>query len=115
MNNKLLFFSLAITTASLITASVSNKDQSETDYALARVERMTGKYIFLNAEPVADYEIAFTVKVTVWDSSQIAGLDKVSDMILTKALKTAEKEGKEFDALIIKSGQREDLAIKFKK
>ncbi len=86
------------------------------DYSLARVERTSGKYIFLNAEPVSDYEIVFPVEIKViWDNSQISGLDKITNLVLTKALKISEKEGKEFDALIIKSGQKQDLAIKFKK
>lgn len=85
------------------------------DNSLARVERTSGKYIFLNAEPVSDYEIVFPVEIkVVWDNSQINSLDKISNLVLSKALKTAEKEGKEFDALIIKSGQKQDLAIKFK-
>jgi len=84
------------------------------DNSLARTERVSGKYIFLNAEPVAEYDIAFLVAVTVIDPAQVSSLDKISNVVLKKAFKIAEKEGKDFDALIIKSGQKQDLAIKFK-
>lgn len=95
---------------------VTEDKQETTDLALARVDKISGKYIFLNAEPVAEYEVAFMVEIKViWDNSQMNSLDKIANLVLNKAFKTAEKEGKEFDGLIIKSGQKQDLAIRFKK
>jgi hypothetical protein len=94
---------------------VTEDKQETTDLALAKVDKISGKYIFLNAEPVAEYDVAFMVEIkVVWDNSQINSLDKITNLVLNKAFKTAEKEDKEFDALIIKSGQKQDLAIKFK-
>ena len=116
MKNFISIFSILLATMGPILGVILSQENQPDDLALARVERISGKYIFLNSEPVAEYDIAFMVEIKViWDNSQINSLDKISNLVLNKALKTAEKEGKDFDALIIKSGQKQDLAIKFKK
>lgn len=88
-----------------------NQSGMDPDKGLARVEKKSGKYVFLECEPVTEYDVAFDVKAAV------AGAEVPADfveVVLKKALKTGEKEHKDFDGVVIKSGQRSDIAIKFK-
>ncbi len=78
---------------------------------IAKVQRMSGKLVFINAEPVQEYEVAFEIKILA------SGFDSPNDMsnkVVKKALKISEQENKEFDGVIIGSG-RVDVAIKFRK
>lgn len=77
------------------------------DYSLGRVEKIQGKYVFLHSEPVQEYEVVFRVKTINWDCT--------TGTVVDKAIKISEKEGKEFDAVLVKFTQSGDVAIKFKK
>lgn len=112
MKKHLTGFMLGIAVMGLLAMNTSTQDK---DYSLGRVERKSGKFIFLNCEPINNYDVAFLVEIKfVWSESQINTMDKMTNTILNKAFKISEKENKEFDALIINSGQNKDLAIKFK-
>ncbi len=81
------------------------------DYSLAKVSKVSGKYIFMESEPMQEYEIVYELKCFV------GGFNSPNDIVeyVDKLAKKQEKNiGKEYDALIIGSGKY-DLAIKFKK
>jgi hypothetical protein len=84
--------------------------QNEFDASLAQVNKVSGKYIFLNCEPVNEYEVVYEVKAFALSFS---GIDDITDIVLKKAFKMKKKEGKDFDALIIGSSKF-DLAVNFK-
>lgn len=84
------------------------------DLSLAKVNKKSGKYIFLNCEPVHEYEVVYNIEIKfVISSSQMDTTDEIADMVLKRAFKMQKKEGKEFDAIIVGT-QKVDLAIKFK-
>lgn len=106
MRENVTFFLAGLLTTALLAAKVEPADKS-----LARVEKKTGKLVFMECEPVAEYEVAFRFSIP------LAGVEQLSDFperSIKKATKISEKEHKDFDAIVIKSGQREDIAIKFK-
>lgn len=82
-----------------------------TDRSLCRAVKMSGKYVFMNSEPINDYEVVYYVKL----SGLVSGGSptEIASLVLTKALKMEKEEGKPFDAVIIGS-TKYDLAIKFK-
>ena len=58
---KILFTALAsfILIAIFAFKSETKANQTEKDYSLARVSKVSGKYIFLNCEPIQDYEVVY--------------------------------------------------------
>jgi len=87
--------------------------QNNFDASLAKVNKVSGKYIFLNCEPVNEYEVVYEVKAVPLTTGQVSTLDKISNFVLKKAFKMKKKEGEDFDALIIGTSKF-DLAIRFK-
>ncbi|MBC8265584.1 MAG: hypothetical protein H8E84_01325 [Flavobacteriales bacterium] len=89
---------------------------SAQDISLARAEKVSGKYVFMNSEPIEEYETVFFVDIKfVWSNKQLNTPDKVASMIMKKALKISKKKNLEFDAIMINGRQAQDVAIKFKK
>lgn len=86
--------------------------QTNIDKSLARVQKVSGKYVFLNCEPLNEYEVIYEVKAVPLSTSSVSSTDKISNFVLNKALKMKKKQGKDFDALIIGTSKF-DLAIKF--
>jgi hypothetical protein len=76
------------------------------------VNSYAGKYVFWNHEPVEEYEVVFPFS---WNFD-IIGLHASQSLQSEEALKNAfmTAMGKDFDAVIIVNGTRNDLAIKFK-
>lgn len=85
---------------------------------LARVNRINGKEVYFMNEPLNAYEIVFDIGTSAKAASLLtAGLvnegvsDKASQFV-KRAIKEAEDEHYEFDAIIYSSGKRV-VAIKF--
>lgn len=77
-----------------------------TDNAIARVSKINGKYVFMECEPVNDYEIV---------ENLIKAKAKTRQEYIDKLIKTAykkEKKGKVFDGIIFGS-TKYDNSIKF--
>jgi len=89
----------------------SSINKQEKDLSLARVQKMSGKYVFLSCEPVNDYDIAFEIKG--FTIGQFASPDEIANFVIKNALRVVKKENKEFDGVVIGSG-KVDIAITFK-
>lgn len=59
-------------------------DQRKDDFALARVNKVLGLYVFTDCEPINEYEVLDRVKATIGWSSQYQG---VRDKLIKKAMK----------------------------
>lgn len=79
----------------------------EKDNAIARVSKINGKYVFIECEPVNEYEIVSNIKVSYGNTRQ-----QTIDKILKKAFKE-EKKGESFDGILFGS-TKYDNSIKFK-
>jgi hypothetical protein len=86
----------------------------EKDNALSRVQKMSGKHVFMYSEPINEYDVAFEVKSPgiAWSSPE-ATPDGIANFVIKKAMKISKEQNKEFDGVIIGSGKI-DIAIKFK-
>lgn len=112
MKKHLLSFAAGLLVAASLAFTAKTLHFDPADKGLARVEKKTGKYIFLECEPVQEYDVAFEIKVTLFAVPE--NVQAWVEPVLKKALKISEKEHKEFDAIVMKTGQRSDIAIKFK-
>lgn len=83
--------------------------QKEKDYSLARVTKVTGKFVFMRCEPINNYDVVFDVNP--WGSAK--NPEEIANLIVTDALKVGKKKGLDFDAVVIGSTKK-DIAIKFK-
>jgi hypothetical protein len=74
------------------------------------VNSYAGKYVFWNHEPIEEYEVVFPFS---WNFD-IIGLHASQSLQSEEALKNAfmSSMGKDFDAIIVLNGTRNDLAIK---
>lgn len=88
------------------------KSTEEKDRSLAKAQRVQGKYIFLYSEPANEYDVAFNFS-TAWTMASSSKIDAQVAACVGKAFKQAEKENKEFDAIILGAEDRQ-TAIKFK-
>ncbi|MFD2937711.1 hypothetical protein [Spirosoma flavum] len=113
MKKSITFFVAGLLITGLFAFSTTTYQRSfdQTDKGLVRVEKKSGKYVFLECEPVGDYEIAFNFVTRVSNVSQPGDFTFAA---IEKAIKIGERKKKEFDGIIIKTGAREDIAIKFK-
>lgn len=78
------------------------------DKHLAKATDVRGKPVFVNSTPVVPYDVAFEIKIKVGGFSCPSVLD-----IANALVKSADKEGLPYDAIIMGSGKT-DLAIRFK-
>lgn len=108
MKNTLIFSSGVL--LSLMFA-FSTKSSDAKDYSMGRVTRMSGKYIFINCEPVNDYEVVYEVKTVLLGG--VTSTNAMVDAVMVNAKKMEKKDPKPYDALIIGSNKY-DLAVKFK-
>lgn len=74
-----------------------------------QVQKITGKYVFIYAEPTQPYDVVFEVKSVMVPLMSCPSISDMAAAVVKKAL----KEDKEFDAVVIGAGKR-DIAIKFK-
>ena len=98
---------------SLVLFSILSFCQTKIDKSLARVQKVSGKYVFLNCEPINEYEVVYEVKAVPLSANSVSSTYKISNFVLNKAFKMEKKQGKDFDAVIIGTSKY-DLAIKFK-
>lgn len=100
-------------------AALSFSNIQDDKKGVARVNRINGKEVYFMNEPLCPYEVVFDVGTSAKFASLLtAGLvnegvsDKASQFV-KRAMKEAEDEGYEFDAIIYSSGKRV-IAINFK-
>lgn len=99
----------------IITRSNSKRDlaikfaSSKKDNSIARISPVNGKYIFIECDPLSEYDVVSNIKV-----SPGANRQKTIDKILNKAFKEEEKESKSFDGILFGSTTY-NSSIKFKK
>ena len=82
--------------------------QQEKDYSLSRTQKISGKLVFMNAEPLQEYEVLFYVKPFYMGSPETP--HELAEPVVKKAL----NEKQDFDAIIMNVGKKH-IAIKFKK
>ncbi|MFL5765762.1 MAG: hypothetical protein ACJ77K_17580 [Bacteroidia bacterium] len=87
----------------------SDTGKIENDPSLARVSKVSGKWVFMRCEPIQDYDVVFDV--APWGSGKTP--EDIANLIVTDALKVGKKKKLDFDAVVIGSTKR-DIAIKFK-
>ena len=98
----------------IITLLMAFNYSQEKDNSLGRVQKMSGKYVFMYCEPTNDYDIAFEIKSpgVVW-SPPSATPDGIANFVMKNAIKISKNDNKDFDGVIIGSGKF-DIAVKFK-
>ena len=100
--------------ALILVLLISFNSFSQKDNSLAKVQKLSGRYVFINCEPVSEYEVAFEFKAFALNTGNIAGPTKLASFCMSKAIKESKKlGGKEFDAIVV-GQQKYDIAIKFK-
>ncbi|HLO59231.1 MAG TPA: hypothetical protein VK179_10845 [Bacteroidales bacterium] len=100
-----------ISTILILSATVDSMNHQDKDLSLSRVQKMSGKYVFINSEPINEYEVAFEIKG--FTLGHFDTPDEISNFVVKNALKISGKDHKDFDGVIIGSG-KVDIAIKFK-
>ena len=88
------------------------KDKSK-DNALCRVKRNEGKYIFVECEPFANYDIVGKFSISGVVQQLLIGTCPEHQANIDKLIKKAVKENIEFDGVMYGS-TKNDLVIKFK-
>ncbi|MFM2224579.1 MAG: hypothetical protein RJA07_781 [Bacteroidota bacterium] len=88
------------------------KDKSK-DNSIARVKRDEGKYVFIECEPLANYDVVYKSDVSGIGQQILLGTCPSMQEKIDKLLKRATKNNKEFDGVIYGS-TKNDLAIQFK-
>ena len=78
---------------------------------IIKAEKISGKYVFVDSEPVRPYEVVYKVKLGIFSRGN--NRREIADLVIRKAMKMEKKEGKSFDAVII-GPTKYDLAIKYK-
>jgi hypothetical protein len=106
-----LIAAITIVSVFILTAMIAEIQQPEKDLSLARVQKMSGKYVFLSCEPLNDYDVAFEIKG--FTLGHFDTPDEMANFVVKNALKISSKEHKEFDGVVVGSG-KVDIAIKFK-
>jgi len=88
----------------------------EKDLSLARVQRASGKLVFMRCEPINDYDVVMEVEPFNFGGSKDTP-EKIASFIVSRCLQKAKGNKKnpdiEFDGVVIGS-TRKDIAIKFK-
>lgn len=79
---------------------------------IAKATPFGNKYVFINSEPIAKYEVVFTF-VNTMGTSTLTNINLISDNSIKNANKEAALQGKLYDAVIIREGTDRDVAIKF--
>ncbi len=92
--------------------AVTFKDKSK-DNSIARVKRNEGKYIFVQCEPLANYDVIYKGDVSGIGQQILLGSCPTLQEKIDKLLKRATKSKKDFDGIIYGSSKN-DLAIKLK-
>lgn len=103
-----------ITVLSLIVGSLAFGTYDTDTAGNAKVTRSEGVYVFMDCEPLTEYDIVFTHKVKiVWSNSQINDVPDLKETVIKRVKKKALRNGQTFDAIIVKS-LTDITAIKFK-
>lgn len=88
------------------------KDKSK-DNSIARVKKNEGKLVFVECEPLANYDIAGKYNVSGVGQQIILGTCPTHQEKVDNLIRKSNKKNLEFDGVIYGSSQN-DLAIKFK-
>ena len=86
--------------------------QTQTDYALGRVNKTNSKLFFYWNEPINEYEIAFTFK-NIIENINCKSPQQVIDASVKNGNEEAANQGKIYDAIILGTSDR-DMAITWK-
>jgi len=92
--------------------AITWKDKSK-DNAIARVEKIEGKYVFIECEPNVNYDIIGKYDVSGVGQQLLLGSCPTHKEKIEKLLKKSTKDKLAFDAVIYGSNEK-DLSIKFK-
>lgn len=88
------------------------KDKSK-DNAIARVKRVEGKFIFIQCEPISNYNMIGKYNVSGAGQQILLGTCPSYQEKISKLIKKANKEKEDFDGVILGS-DKFDQSIKFK-
>jgi hypothetical protein len=92
--------------------AITWKDKTK-DNAICRVKRNEGKYVFIECEPIADYNIAGKYNIAGVGQQILLGTCPGHQEKCDKIIKKANKDKLDFDGVMYGSSKN-DLAIKFK-
>jgi hypothetical protein len=88
------------------------KDKSK-DNAIARVSKVEGRYVFINCEPLTNYEMVSKYNVEGAGQQLLLGTCPTRVEKISKIIKKSEKSKLSYDAVIYGVSEN-DLVIKFK-
>jgi hypothetical protein len=88
------------------------KDKAK-DNAIARVKKTDGKLVFIECEPINDYEIVGKYDVSGVGQQLLIGTCPTHNQKIDKLIKKSEKDKLDYDAIMYGSSKH-DLAVKFK-
>ena len=63
--------------------------QNEKDLSMACTQKMSGKYVFLNCEPINEYEVAFEIKG--FTMGHFNSPNEISNFVVKNALRIGKK------------------------
>ncbi|MBE7443699.1 MAG: hypothetical protein HS119_14725 [Flavobacteriales bacterium] len=92
--------------------AITWKDKSK-DNAIARVKKNEGKLVFVQCEPLANYDIAGKYNISGVGQQIMLGSCPTHQQKIDKLIKKAGKDKLDFDGVMYGSSKN-DLAIKFK-
>lgn len=103
----------------IVTVNGSSRDIAVTwtdkskDNAIARVKKNEGKLVFVQCEPLENYDIAGKYNISGAVQQVLLGTCPTHQQKIDKLLKKADKDKLDFDGVLYGSSKN-DLAIKFK-
>ena len=111
-NQGRIYDALIIVTAGERDMAITWKDKSK-DNGIARVKKIEGKLIFVECEPLTNYDITNKYDVSGVGTQILLSACPSHQQKIDKLIKKAGKEKTDFDGIIYGSSKN-DLAIKFK-
>ena len=63
--------------------------QNEKDLSLARTQKMSGKYVFLDCEPISEYDVAFEIKG--FTMGHFDSPNEIANFVVKNALRIGKK------------------------
>ncbi len=103
---------ILVATMCLLAASFTKNKNQQTDYALARTNKVNNKLAFYLCEPTNEYEVSFTFKNVIHNFNCLSP-EQILNASVQNANTEAANQGRVYDAIILGTSER-DMAITWK-
>ncbi|MBS1633617.1 MAG: hypothetical protein JST10_13700 [Bacteroidetes bacterium] len=86
---------------------------AQKNYSLARANKINGKLIFYENEPVEPYDVSFTFQNDIGKENDLTQ-EKIMQKSMVNAGNESANQGRSFDAIIVQHTTKRDIAVIFK-